>query len=161
MIKHLFSLLFIFVLSLPMLGQTQALPVEVKKPAAMTEAEIKTFVDVYIQHQEIEREHQLDMVSAIENEGITLDAFQKIYQEMQTGAEPTASIEEIDKFKSSLEKLNGIQDKMIEAITQMVEDKGLTIEKYEAMIMAINSNPENQQKVQELLMTKMQERQEG
>ncbi len=126
-------------------------------PASLSDDEIIEFVDIYIKQSEIEQQAQMQMISAIEEEGLSLDRFQEIIQATQMGGEADATESELEKFQNCMAEITEIEQEMIGKVEEMIVAEGMTMERYEEIFTIINSDPETMQKVQEVLMQRMQE----
>lgn len=125
------------------------------QPIDLSDSDIEQFVDVYLQQQEIQQVYEPKMIEAIENEGLSLERFQQIIQAQQMGAESDATEAESEQFQSSMAQIQVIEMDMMSEVEEMLEEEGMDMERYEQIFVAINSDPEIQQKVQEKLMEKM------
>ncbi|MFW6202954.1 MAG: DUF4168 domain-containing protein [Marinilabilia sp.] len=117
-----------------------------------SEEEIDVFAKAVAQVLPIQQEAEQKMMKEIEDQGMELEKFNEIARQMQQGGEPEgASEEEMEKFQSISEEIQGIQMKTQEETNKIISDEGLSPAKYEEMIQAYSSNPEIKQKVDEKL----------
>jgi hypothetical protein len=117
----------------------------------ITDNEISKFV-TSVQHiQHIEMEMQQQMVGELVKENMEVDRFNEIIQSQQdpeSGAKPATEEEiiVIQKINQNFERIQmETQNKMIGKI----EETGLTVERYQEIMAALQTDPELQSKVQE------------
>lgn len=117
----------------------------------ITDNEISKFITSVQQIQHIEMEMQQQMIGELEKENMEVDRFNEIIQSQQdpeSGAKPATEEEVIviQKINQNFERIQmETQNKMIGKI----EETGLTVERYQEIMAALQTDPELQSKVQE------------
>lgn len=116
-----------------------------------SDEDIEEFIEANKKVATIQQENQEAMVQAIEGADLDVDRFNEIMQAQQgQDAEADVSSEEMESFQSAAEEVMAIQNEMQQKIEKALEDD-MGAEKYQQMMMAYQSDPAFQQKVNELL----------
>lgn len=119
--------------------------------------ELEKFVDVYVQVVEIQQENEAVMLKAIEDENLDINRFNEILQaqqQQQSATEINATAEEMASFNNAAQKIMSVQREANTEMQQIIE-QDLGLDTYEQIVMAYQQSPEVQQRVNELLQTKM------
>lgn len=117
-----------------------------------SEEKLQNFVEVAQNVMIVQQESQQNMVSGIEDEGLTVEEFNQMFESMQNPeTEVEATAEEQEAFDKAMENVNVVQQEADEDIIEIIEEGGLTQQEYEEIMMAYQQDPELQQKVNELM----------
>lgn len=136
---------------LPMQHQQQQLKTDFEQE------ELEEFVAVYLKATEIQQGNEAVMLQAIEEEELNPQRFNEILtaqQQQQSAGDIDATAEEMAAFNNAAEKIMEIQQEAQVEIQQLIESE-MGGEKYQQIAMAYQQSPELQQKVNELLKSKM------
>lgn len=123
-----------------------------------SEEELEGFVEVYVKASEIQQQNETVMMQAIEEEDLELQRFNEILtsrQQQQSAEEINASAEELAAFNKAAEKIMTVQQEAQTEINELIEEE-IGAEKYQQIAMAYQQSPDVQQKINEMLQTKMQ-----
>lgn len=117
-----------------------------------SEKEIETFVKINKEIMPLQEDIQTDMVSTIEKEGMEVPRFQELAQAQQGGKlqEVTKDPKELEKFNAAGQKIMKLQENLQGEIEKVIDNNKMSTEKFEAIYMAYNTNPEIKQKVDKL-----------
>jgi len=129
----------------------------------VSDDELKQFVEVTMDAQEVQMEAQESMVDMVEDAGLSVDRFNEILQGMQQGqsqADMNVEDEEMERFDEVISDLEVVQQKVEEDIMEIIESKGMEVDRFQEINMALQMNPELQQKYQEIVQ-EMQGEQPG
>ncbi len=127
----------------------QAAPTE---HTPVSDSELKQFASAYQSIQEINQEAQMEMVSAIENEGMEVQRYSEIQQAQQNPAVETEVTDaETRSFENVSMVIQKIQTEAQENMIQTIEDTGLTIQRYQELAQVIQSDPELTQKLHAII----------
>lgn len=118
------------------------------------DAELKQFVTVSQNVMEINQERQQEMLGEIEKEGLTGERYTELRMAEQNPAAAKAepSKDELEKKKRVDEKLQKIEQKTQQEQVAIVEDSGLSIERYQEIAQAVQSDQELNEKFQKMIM---------
>lgn len=127
-------------------------PQQPDQPAEVSDAELKQFASAYTTVQSINQQLEQKMVSAIQKEGLDVQKFNEILNAQQDpDQEVDASEEELEKFAAAHKSIEQIQSQGQQDIQKVITDNKLTMPRYQEIMMAVQSDPELQEKLQELI----------
>ena len=121
---------------------------------SISDKELKSFVKTTQEVQVLGQEMQMEMQSIIQEEDITMQRFQQIMQSQQN---PQAA-GDVEITEEEQEIINGLQPKL-QKIGQeaqqkqigVIQDNGLTLQRYQQIAQTVRSNPAMMQKVQKMM----------
>ncbi len=117
-----------------------------------TDEELEKFVTAAQEVMAIQQQTSQQVHESIEEEGLTVQEFQQMFQAMQDPqTEFEATAEEEQAFDNAMQKVSEIQQGADERSMQAVEDAGLSYQEYEEIMTAYQQSPEVQQRVNELM----------
>lgn len=116
------------------------------------DAELEEFAEVAQKVMQKNQEMQQEMVGIIEDKGLTAERYQEIAMAESSGQDSDASDDEIKKKEEVDQELEEMQPKMEEEQTSIVEDSGLSMDRYEEIANALQNDQNLQQKLQQLMM---------
>lgn len=120
-----------------------------------SEGELEKFVEVVQQVMPLQKEKEQEMVEEIKGAGLTVDRFNEIMQTQQGaapgqakgGEEKEVTEDEKASFQEASQNVKSIQKEMQTEVKQKIQDAGLTLQKYQEIMMAYQQDPNLQQKV--------------
>lgn len=126
----------------------------------VSEQELHEFVDVVMLVQEIQGEYHQEMQARVEDEGMDIEKFDEIYQNMQMGERPEdmdITNEEMESFERANESLERLGEEIEQEVLAAMDEEGLdiSVERYQEINMAIQQDPQLQQQVQQILQEQM------
>ncbi len=119
--------------------------------ADVSDEELTQFVKTIADIEPIQMEAQAEIEEAVEEEELDFERFQQLMMAMQNpqmADQVEMSDEEQQKIQSIQPKLQEIQMSAEEEIIAMIEDNGLNVERYQAIMMGAQQDQE--------LMTRLQ-----
>ncbi|GEM_PF-707338 len=142
----------------PVEGEQPEMPGQMQEPADvdLDDEEIEKFVDAAIEIQNIHMGAQEGMAERIEEEGMDLQRFQEIQAAQQQG-ETDATDEELEQFQSIMQAIQADQAGLQEEMEDVIEDAGLTVQRYEEIANAVQFDEELLREIE----SKMDERMQG
>ncbi|MDT0645248.1 DUF4168 domain-containing protein [Zunongwangia sp. F260] len=152
--KKIASLLVFIALigSMNAIAQTQPMPQQQKVEVDVDNEELAKFAEAYQGLRMVNQEAQQKMVKVVESEGFEIQRFNEMYQtSMNPNEELDASADEMEKYKAIVQKIEGMQGEFQERMEEVITEQGFTMERYEKLAMALQTNPEMQQRMQEML----------
>lgn len=121
--------------------------------AQISDADLAKFAEAYKAVQIENRELQQEMVAYMKKEGMEVQRFQAIQQaSVNPNQEVEATPAEMKSYKKVVAKVQEMQPQLQEDMMSIIQDKGLSIERYQQIGAALQQNPELQQKLQNLMM---------
>lgn len=116
-----------------------------------SDEQIKGFASAVTQIMNIQQQSQMQMIQVIEEYDMDVQRFNLLYMQMQQ--KPIEEIDGTDKEKEDMaeivEEIEKIQGEIESVVIGTIEDAGLTVEIYEAIMTAYQQDPELQQRIQE------------
>ncbi|GGZ51042.1 DUF4168 domain-containing protein [Mesonia mobilis] len=150
MLKSVKLNLFLFLATLgtiSMSAQTEA-----KK---VTDQDLNKFADAYQAVQMENQKAQQEMVAMIEESGLDVEKFQKIQKaQMDPNTEVEATEKELTAHKQVMAEIQAMQPKLQSEMEALIKKKGLTMQRYQEVAAAIQTNQELQQQLQAIMMKK-------
>jgi len=138
-------------------GEEPAMEVDV------SDEELQEFVEVSTVAQEIQMGAQNEMVAIVEEEGLDVETYNLIAEARfneQSDEDLNVSQEDIEKFESASEAVSELEQKLDEEMTEAIEAEGMDMERFMELNMALQQDPELQQRVQEMMMDSQAEQQQ-
>lgn len=119
----------------------------------VSDAQLQKFADAYQEVQMSNQAIQQEMVVAIEEEGLTPERFNELYEaKMDPEKEVEATEDEIEKQDAAMVVIQEIQKDSQAKMEEKVKEKGLTMEQFQGIGAQVQQNPELQQKLQAIMM---------
>ncbi|WP_107040159.1 DUF4168 domain-containing protein [Brumimicrobium mesophilum] len=129
------------------IGQEQMLPAQENQTQDITDKELKKFANVYVEVQSESQKMQEKAVKTIEEEGMEIARFNEIAKaqnDPNKKADPKE--EEVEKLAAINSKMSKIQSDFQAEITKLIQQEGLTLQRYQELYTAIQKDEELQQK---------------
>lgn len=118
-------------------------------------SELQEFASVYKQLEKTNNEAQEEMTKVIEDEGMTVDRYNKL---RATDNNPTAKSDASDSEKKQKESIDKKFEKLApqfqEKQMNIVKKSKLSVDRYQEIAQAINTDQDLQQKFQKMMMEK-------
>lgn len=138
----LFTLFVVLLASLPLKAQNRD----------FSDNELKSFSKVVVEVITIQQNTQREMIAIIQENNLTVPKFnQMMTQAQEHGEEGIEGTEEEKRiFFIVADAFDGIQERMIDDLTKAIVAKGLSLERYEAILQLYQSDPDFQARVHAL-----------
>jgi len=133
--------------------QEQGIGTEVKDlEDDLSSKELQAFADIYQQVQAKNSEAQQEMLKSVEDEGLSIKRYQKLVNAKKN---PDSEITETDREKEMLmsirESFTEIQSEFKVIITELIENEGMTIERYQEVYQMVRQDKSLQQELGKLM----------
>ena len=148
------SLLALFSLLVLPIAAQEFTPQEPEADVDVSDAELDDFVDALLAIQDINENAQGSIVAAVEDEGLSVDEFEHIYQAHNMGDEgiiDSLSDDEERKFQAALDEVMDIQQESQIEMQEVVNDLGFEVERFNEIAMAMQMDQSLQMRIQERL----------
>lgn len=155
--KKIAGLLFAFALfgSASVFAQTQQMPQQPQQQAVevdVSDEELSKFADAYQKIRMVNQEAQQEMAKKVEESGFDIQRFNEIHQaSLDPNAEVEVTEEEKTKHEEVVAEIEGMQGEFQEEMESAISEQGLEIERYEKIAMALQTDTELQQRLQQLM----------
>ncbi|MFP4100429.1 DUF4168 domain-containing protein [Coleofasciculus sp.] len=166
MLKQLLTggsvLALVLAASLPIQAQAETPAQQPGSPSQMQETpqlevsqeDLQKFASALEQLQSIEQETQVELVEAIENQGLSVERFQEIALAQQNPEiQPSTEISqaEVESFDQAAGQVTQIQQQAQTRMQEAVEREGLDAQQFSQIGAALQQDPTLQQQFQEML----------
>lgn len=124
----------------------------------VSDDELKKFVGVTLEAQQVQMEAQEDMIDIVEEAGYTVERFNEVLTAMQQGQTEEdlgMSSADMEKFDEIIADLDVIQQAVETNIISIIEKNDMEIERFQEINMAVQMSPELQEKYQQYAMEMM------
>lgn len=139
-------------------AQEMQAPATTQAQADITTAELSKFADAFQEVQVENQAAQQKMMGIIKDEGLDVQRFTEIQKaQMNPEAEVEATDEELKMHAAVVAELQKMQPALETKMAGIIEDHGLTFDRYKAVAMALQQNKELQKKFQGIMMKKQTE----
>lgn len=154
--KKIASFLFFFAVvgSAAVFAQTpqQMPPQQQQEKVEVNDDELSKFANAYQGITVVNQEAQQKMVEVVEEGGFDVQRFNEIHQaSLDPNQEVEVSSEEEAKHKEVVEEIEGMQGEFQQEMEEIIKKEGLTVERYEQLAMALQTDQELQQRLQQLM----------
>lgn len=115
----------------------------------VSDEEMKSFVEITMDAQQIQMDAQTEMIELVEEAGISVERFNQILTGMQNGqsqADMGMDEEEMKRFDDVLDELEAVQEKVEGQIIEVIESKGMELDRFQEINFAIQMDQELQEK---------------
>jgi hypothetical protein len=128
---------------------------QMQQPTIDTEVsdeELDQFLDASARAQEVQMGFQQQMISIVEEEGIEVETYVQIAEGLQMGQSEedlNVSDEDMEKFNRASASIEEVGQEMDNELETVIEEEGMSIERFQEINMAIQQDPSLQQRIQE------------
>ena len=113
---------------------------------------LQKFADAYIEVRNENMTFQLNMVTAIENAGLTNDEFTDIHTAINNpNAEKKPSDTEKRKYNQALKNIENLKEDIQETMERLIKKNGLKLETYQAIAKASQNDKALNDRIQKLI----------
>lgn len=141
--------------SAPLVAQTtqpEAMPQQSQEKIDVSDAELGKFADAFKQVQVISQQAQVQMAKTVEDEGLDVERFNEIHKaSIDPNAETDTTPEELEKHKAIIAGLDTMQKDFEQNITKIIENQDISVERYQQVAMALQTDADLQQRLQKML----------
>ncbi|KMQ50496.1 hypothetical protein CHISP_2614 [Chitinispirillum alkaliphilum] len=124
----------------------------VRVTAEISDEELLEFIRVNEELMELQNEAEQEMLGVIEEHGMTPERYNEIaMMENNPQMESDASPQELETARQISEKIHAIQYSLQENALSIIERSQLTPERFQEIGMTLQTSPELQQRLHELL----------
>ena len=150
--KFFSSLLFVFAVgTASVTAQSTTMPQQQEK-IEVSDAELAQFADVFQEMRMMNQQVQQEMMEVVTSEDFELQRFNDIHQaKMDPNKEIETTSEEDEKYKAVVAEIEVIQPKYQKKMEEVITESDLSMERYQQLAMALRSDVELQQRLQEIL----------
>jgi Cu2+-containing amine oxidase len=120
---------------------------------AISDADIKLFVDASTRLMDLQQQSEQAMMTILEEEKLSVDKFNELAQahQQQKLAEAEGTAEEKAAFNKSIQRMMEMQPDIEKNMQAAIQKDGMTMERYEQIMMAYQQDPAVQAKIQKMM----------
>lgn len=135
------------------LPKQQTTPQTAPKQAAISDADIKLFVDASTRLMELQQQSEQAMLGILQEEKLSVEKFNDLAQahQQQKLAEAEATAEEKAAFNKAIQRMMEMQPDIEKNLQTAIQKDGMTVERYEQIMLAYQQDPAVQAKIQKLM----------
>ncbi|MEX2600365.1 MAG: DUF4168 domain-containing protein [Balneolaceae bacterium] len=133
----------------PMNGQMQQPQMDID----VSEEELELFLDASERARSLQMDAEQEMLAVLEEEGLEVETYSTIAQSLQMGQPADsidASAEDMARYENASVQIEEIGSAMDQDVTSAIEDEGMEMERFQEINMAIQMDPQLQQRAQAL-----------
>ncbi|MBZ9630245.1 DUF4168 domain-containing protein [Salegentibacter sp. LM13S] len=153
--KKIAGLLFAFALGTAgVVAQTQQLPQQQQQTVEVdvSDEELSNFADAYQKIRMVNQQAQQEMAKKVEDSGFDIQRFNEIHQaSLDPNAEVDVTEEEKTKHAEVVAEIEGMQGEFQKEMESAISEEGLDVARYEKIAMALQTDTELQQRLQQLM----------
>ena len=119
----------------------------------ISDADLKLFVDASTRLMELQQANEKVMLTILEEEKLSVEKFNTLAQahQQQKLAEAEATAEEKAAFNKAVQRMMEMQPDIEKNMQQAIQKDGMSMERYEQIMLAYQQNPTIQAKVQKMM----------
>ncbi|WBL24603.1 DUF4168 domain-containing protein [Zunongwangia sp. HGR-M22] len=152
--KKIAGLLFAFALmaGTAAVAQTPAMQQQQEVNVDVSDAELSKFAKAYQGLRMMNQQVNQKMMKTVQDGGMEVQRFNEIHQASQDpNKEVEASEEELEQHAAILSEIEGMQGEFQKKMETTIKDQGLTVERYQKLAMALQSDQELQSRLQKMM----------
>lgn len=131
---------------------TQATPQQQEnQQIEVSDAELEKFAQAYQGIQVANQEAQREMISVVEDHDLDVKTFNEIHQAKMENRNVTASEEDQEKHREAVTEIEAMQPEIQSNMEEIITNQGLTVERYQEIAIAMQDDPQLQQRLQQIL----------
>ena len=134
------------------IGASSLSQVNAQEQVEVTDAELNKIASAFQGIQKVNMEAQQEVIKKVEESGFDANRFNELYQ-ASASPEKTAnaSDEEKERFGKVMNEIQQMQAGFTEKIEEIISNEGMSIERYQTIAMALQSDTELQGRLRTML----------
>lgn len=128
-------------------------PVQQGAQQNFSDADLKQFADASSRLMVVQQEGEKTMLGILQEENLSIDKFNEMAQahQQQKLAEVGATAEEMAAFNKAAQRMVDMQPEMQKEVEAAIQKDGMSLEKYEQIMMVYRQDPALQEKVNQMM----------
>lgn len=136
----------------PAFAQTQPMPQQQQQKVDVSDAELAKFAKAYQGMRMVNQQAQQKMLQTVEESGFEVKRFNEIHQAKMTGKDDVElTAEEKENYKKVLGEIQAMQPEFQKKMEEVITSAGLTMDRYEQLAMALQNDPQLQQRLKDIM----------
>ncbi|GAB3536878.1 hypothetical protein GCM10027443_28310 [Pontibacter brevis] len=118
-----------------------------------SDTDVKQFADASTRLMMVQQEGEKKMMGILQEENLSIDKFNEMAQahQQQKLAEVKATPEEMAAFNKAAQRMMDMQPAMQKEVETAIQKDGMTLQKYEQIMMAYRQDPALQERVNKMM----------
>ncbi|MFD2999693.1 DUF4168 domain-containing protein [Pontibacter toksunensis] len=118
-----------------------------------SDADLKQFADASNRLMAVQQEGEKTMLGILQEEKLSIDKFNEMAQahQQQKLAEVSATPEEMAAFNKAAQRMMEMQPAMQKEVETAIQKDGMTLQKYEQIMMAYRQDPALQERINKMM----------
>lgn len=135
------------------MAQQTAPQTQQAQPQNFSDADLKQFADASTRLMGVQQEGEKAMMGILEEEKLSIEKFNQMAQahQQQKLNEVDATPEEMAAFNSAAQRMMEMQPTLQQDLEAAIQQDGMTLEKFEQIMMAYRQDPALQQRIDVLM----------
>ncbi len=134
--------------------QTDQMSQQSQEKIEVSDAELGKFAKAFKQVQVMGQQEQVKMAKTVKDEGLDVQRFNEIHKaSLDPNKESDATPEEEKKHKAILAKLDTMQQDFEGNMKKIVENQDMEIDRFQQISMALRTDKDLQQRLQQMLQS--------
>ncbi|WP_276499546.1 DUF4168 domain-containing protein [Pontibacter litorisediminis] len=138
------------------MAQQPTPPTQQAKPQNFSDADLQQFADASTRLMVVQQEGEKAMMGILEEEKLSVEKFNQMAQahQQQKLAEVEATPEEMAAFNKAAQRMMEMQPTLQKDLEDAIQKDGMTLEKFEQIMMAYRQDQAVQQRIDQLMQEK-------
>lgn len=120
----------------------------------VTDEDLGKFANIYSEVQVKNQALQQGMAEMIQEKGMDINRFNELYEAAASPeVEVEATPEELELHQEVVEEIENKQEEFQAEITELIQEEGMTLERYQEVFAQLQSDQELQQKFSEMMQS--------
>ncbi|MHC2991984.1 hypothetical protein OB13_10430 [Pontibacter sp. HJ8] len=128
-------------------------PAAQQQPQAISDADLQQFVDASSRLMELQKANEQTMLTILQEEKLSVEKFNELAQaqQQQKLETATATAEEKAAFNKAIGRMMEMQPTIEQDMRQAIQKDGMTMERYEQIMLAYQQDTAIQAKIQKMM----------
>ncbi|GAB3194402.1 N-acetylglucosamine kinase-like BadF-type ATPase [Pontibacter aydingkolensis] len=133
--------------------QSPQMQQQTQQSGNFSDGDLKQFADASSRLMVIQQNGEQKMLKILEEEKLSVDKFNEMAQahQQQKLSEVGATVEETAAFNKAAQRMMELQPEMQKEVETAIQKDGMTLEKYEQIMIAYRQDPALQEKINKLM----------
>jgi hypothetical protein len=134
--------------------ESQLFDLDQQEPTKVSDEDLAQFVEAVQKIQPLSMNAQQEMMQAVQGAGMEPQRFSEIMQSQQMpegSSDLEISADEMAKYEKAQKEVEAIQEKVTGEMENSMKEVGITMERYEEILAAVQQDPAMMEKVQNMM----------
>ncbi|MBT8295701.1 MAG: DUF4168 domain-containing protein, partial [Gramella sp.] len=133
-------------------AQNVTTPQQQQQQIEVSDAELNEFAEVFQKMRMMNQQVQQEMMAVVKDGNLELQRFNEIHEaKMDPKKEVETTAEEEKKYEGVITEIEEMQPEFQKKMEDVISESDLSMERYQQLAMALRSNAELQQRLQEIM----------